>query len=126
MSDTPKPLTRIQNYRGEASGNAMNWRRGLFRLWAVSSIAWIAIVFVVVNPIQKIGDPIAAAAYEDKSKLAEARAAGYSDDEIAAYLSGRELFRFGKLAAFPPLFLLAAMGGGWWVVRGFRRSPSNL
>ena len=46
----------------------MNWRRGLFRLWAVSSIAWIAVVFVVVNPIQKIGDPIAAAAYEDKSK----------------------------------------------------------
>src|SRR5690348_5462156 len=98
----------------------MNWKRRLFRLWAVSSIAWIAIVFVVVNPTRKIIDPIAVAAYEQKATLAKARAAGYSDDEIAAYLARRELFRFGKLAALPPLFLLGAIGGGWWVMRGLQ------
>jgi hypothetical protein len=101
----------------------MNWRRGLLRLWAVSSIAWIIVTFILANPIQQLRDPIAA--YHDKFKVTEARAAGYSDNEISAYLFRLIVIDFAKKAVIPPLLLLALGFGGRWVVRGFRGSTSN-
>ena len=101
----------------------MNWRRGLLGLWAIGSIAWIAVVVVVYNAIQKILDPMVA--YKDNFPFDEARAKGMSDDQIAAFLSKHAIFDYGRLAVLPPAIFLAAMVAVWWAVRSFRRSPPN-
>ena len=101
----------------------MNWRRGLLLMWAIGSIAWIAVVVVTYNAIQKIFDPMVA--YRGIFSFEEARAKGMSDDQIAAYLSKHAVFDYGILAVLPPAIFLAAMVAVWWVVRSLRRSPSN-
>jgi len=80
-------------------------------------------IVIVDDPIQKIRDPISA--YQSKFKVAEAKAAGYSDEKIAAYLSRRAIVYFAKKAIVPPLSLLAAGFGASWVISGLRRSRSN-
>lgn len=101
-------------------GSPMNWKRVLLLLWAVTSIAWFGLVFVLDYPVEKIRDPMIA--YKDNFPFAEARAKGLSDDQIAAYLSRHAIFDFGKLALLPPIILLAAVGGMVWAVRGSKRS----
>jgi hypothetical protein len=96
----------------------MNWIRGLLWVWAVVSIAWIAGVFVAVDPIPKLTDPIAA--YAQTYRTADARAAGYSDEEIITRMA---LMGFGEWALIPPMALLALGLGGWWVRRGFKKEP---
>jgi len=109
----------------------MNWRRGLFRLWAILSVAWIVGTIVLTDPIQKISNPIAAYGGNypigslGNRPIAAWREAGFSDDEIGAYLSRRALVEFAELAALPPVLLLAAGFGGWWIARGFRAAASN-
>jgi hypothetical protein len=97
----------------------MNWRRGLV-LWAVGSIAWVGVVVVMYNPIQKILDPMTA--YQGIVPFEEWRAKGISDDQIAAYLSRHAVLDYGIIAVIPPTILLAAMVGVWWAVRSFRRA----
>jgi hypothetical protein len=99
----------------------MNWRRGLL-LWVIGSIAWVGVVVVMYNPIQKILDPMVA--YQGIVPFEEWRAKGTSDDQIAAYLSRHAVFDYGIIAVLPPTILLAAMVGVWWAVRSFRRAKS--
>jgi hypothetical protein len=101
----------------------MNWRRGLLLAWAMGSVAWIAVVIVMYNAIQKILDPMVA--YKDDFPFAEARAKGMSDDQIAAFLSKHAVFDYGRLAVLPPAIVLVTMVAVWWAVRALKRSPSN-
>jgi hypothetical protein len=98
----------------------MNWRRGLLLLWALGSIAWVAVVVVMYNAIQKILDPMVA--YQGIFPFDEWRAKGISDDQIAAFLSKHAVFDYGRLAVLPPAIILAAMVGTWWAARRFRQS----
>src|SRR5208337_5289503 len=56
-------MSALERHRIEAivlEHRGMNWRRGLFRLWVVSSAAWIAVVVVSLNGnIRSVGAPIA-------------------------------------------------------------------
>ncbi len=81
----------------------MNWRRGLLRLWATISIAWIVGACVWLDSYQEITDPMGA--FPKKNRIAEARAAGYHDDEIATAVRKRALFDFSEKALLPPLAL---------------------
>jgi hypothetical protein len=101
----------------------MNWKRGLWWLWAIGSIAWIAVVVVMYNALQKIFDPMVA--YKDIFPFAEMRAKGFSEEQIAAYLSRHAVLDYGRLAILPPAIFVAAMVGVWWAARKVSRPPSN-
>jgi len=93
----------------------MNWRRGLFRLWVIVSVAWVAVAYILIDPIQA----------PNQAKIAEAMRQNYSPDQITAYLSGLRrdrLIDFGALAMVPPTLILIAGAIGFWVVVGFRSS----
>jgi hypothetical protein len=115
------PLTLLWLRQTDRKG-AMSWKRALMSLWALGSIAWIAFVILIYNPIQKIFDPMVA--YQGIFPFDESRAKGMSDDQIAAFLSRHAVFDYGRLAAIPPAIFLAAIVGVWWAARRLRRPPS--
>lgn len=97
----------------------MNWKRGLVRTWIVVAVIWVAVASAKSAPV--LADPVHNGA---RFQLAEARAAGYSDREISAYLRRREVWHFIEFGLAPPLALLAGGVAVSWVVRGFRPKPA--
>jgi len=101
----------------------MSWKGRLLLLWALGSMAWIAFVIVIHDPIRKILDPMVA--YRGIFPFDEWRAKGISDDQIATFLSRHAVLDYGRLALLPPAIFLAVLVCVWWVARNFRRSPPS-
>ena len=101
----------------------MNWRKGLLRSWLVLSIVWVVAAVVLERPIQAWRDPIIESGRP--SAVNEARAEGYKDAEIAAYLRRQYAITFTEHLIVPPFALLAIGCGVFWAMRGFRLKKSN-
>lgn len=57
---------------GGEMANSMNWKRGLFRLWVVSSTAWVVSIFIAADAPEKIN--YAWRYYTDYSRLQKEQA----------------------------------------------------
>lgn len=100
-----------------ANGVAMNWKRGLFRLWVVATACWISFVLFVQNVLAMVSDPLG---NWDRDKVAQLQAAGFSNSEISSHVLEITLTQFAKWAILPPTLLLLLGLGIWWSLRGFR------
>src|SRR5262245_1580112 len=94
---------------------AMNWRKGLLRLWLVLSLCWIAGVGVYawkhepgISPSQ-VGYEIASSPEKQNEK------------EIVGNLSAELAKQYGRYVLLPPLITLALGLLGAWVVSSFER-----
>lgn len=77
----------------------MNWRRGLFRIWAVLSVVWL---YITITDVAALSD--------DKSLTGIIAKAFERRDEVL-------LFPLGSLMSY---YFIA------WVVHGFRRRVSLI
>jgi len=79
----------------------MNWQRGLFRLWLVASVIWVALMSL--------------AAYQ---KVIIPRLNGASSHPI-----GTDVAHFFGVALGPVVAVLALGMISGWIISGFRRDP---
>ena len=80
----------------------MNWTRGLFRLWVVGSIAWAAVVpIVMLDAINQ-----------------KKRARGSFEDLVP--LTNVQLAQLAFSAIVPPVLVMLTFFVIRWVARGFR------
>ena len=84
----------------------MNWLRGLFRLWVVTSVFWVAYVF--------IGAP-------NEFDSPYPRRLDWTISRTRLSASEREFFRLAMVAVIPPTTIIALGCVLLWVGRGFRR-----
>ena len=130
----------------------MTYSRGIFRLWIVVSVAWVALAAVSVRPDRSfttywafrslpISEQVSATAPQGEKpwKLPEGYSlrpgqswnseAGLSREELLKEGQRRrtrsiaELRSFATFAIIPPLVLLAFGVALAWVIRGFNRKP---
>jgi hypothetical protein len=93
----------------------MNWRRGLFRLWLVASLCWIA-GFSMYTWKQEPGLSSLQFGYEIASSPEE-----QSEREIVGGLNAELAKRYLAYVLLPPLVTLALGLLGAWVVSSFER-----
>jgi hypothetical protein len=91
----------------------MNWRRGLFRLWLVASLCWIAGVGVYVWK-QEPGLSSLQFGYEIASSPEK-----QNESEIVGGLNAKLAKRYAAYVLLPPLVTLALGLVGAWVVSSF-------
>jgi hypothetical protein len=118
----------------------MNWRRGLFRLWAVSSIIWVIFTVIFVSegidantlphfwPKEHVGE------FERYlTNWTETRFSGILElckndercfDDAKWRRGGNRVIDIATIAVAPPILLLVFGLSLGWVISGFReRSP---
>ena len=93
----------------------MNWRRGLFRLWLVLSLCWIAGVGVYAWT-QEPGLSSLQFGYEIASSPEK-----QNEREIVGGLNAALAKRYVAYVLLPPLITLALGLVGAWVVTAFER-----
>ena len=122
---------------------ALNWKRGLLRLWILATAIWAVAVGLVI----RIDEPITSLV-EARSSLAREQAAqkalrdkpapDTTDDfwkgafveaeaervQDASQALVSAMIEFGLLAVFPPIVLLAVGIGLAWALRGLLGTPS--
>lgn len=122
---------------------AVNWRRGLFRLWLVSSTLWVGVVTVSMRPDQQVSTLLASSpttSSTSASKPDEDTRPPRKWSEMALHDpvkpktgpenlvapfdhldQARGNLVTSTLIAFLPPFAVLALGlVGGWVARGFR------
>jgi hypothetical protein len=61
--DSDNLIPRVSRLDGETSDRVMNWRRGLFRLWAAASLIWMLLIIAIaigakLHPEFRVSDRI--------------------------------------------------------------------
>jgi hypothetical protein len=131
----------------------VNWRKGLLRLWAVFSAAWIAVIVYAERPLAQLSKPVhfTAAGYEmefpsDSTpvEIRQSLVKFFADKGITPTESAAETEVDQIVKAFPRSFVwerirpillealippLGALGAALilaWIVAGFRSPPSKI
>ncbi len=93
---------------------AINFRRGLFRLWIVASVVWLVGGGVMFQEVVR----------RDVSTLMTDRSAEPPPppgSELASVVSARNNLTFvASGILLPPIFAFALGWAGLWILRGFR------
>lgn len=121
----------------------MNWRRGLFRVWTLASLAWASgIIFLQAHQIFWVVhvDDLFGKGWPPSWASLTTHVQPYADTSLwsreGAFPPGTDLSpsraliaaRVGDLliqAAAPPLLFLLFGFGVLWIVRGFQSTPKG-
>lgn len=110
----------------------MAWKRGFLRLWIVLSVVWIAVVVAIFNPVSHAAELLSRPAWEaapivsgswERYQTDEERLAVAQSQAIASATRRMHWHQLQVSLGFgliPPLALLLASFGAYWVVSGFR------
>ena len=109
----------------------MNWARGLFRIWIVAAVAWVAFVVFQTATHWPSGptEPMVLTdrifQFEQWSYPEFAKGA-LTREQQAAYGRDATVYALTALsfAAIPPAIVLAIAAVLAWIGRGFSRDPS--
>lgn len=102
-------------------GGAVNWGRGLFRIWMVISAIWVAIIFLNVQGLGLLTEALARAIYPSASCIQQLPKLGLNPFDCFASADAAERWRaFGVEGFALPISLLIAGLIGRWIARGFR------
>jgi hypothetical protein len=105
----------------------MNWKKGLFRAWAVASLMWGGMMVFLLGPsslenyrsLQSEGCKLSV----DKSNIEGARS--YSYEEVAGLCEPDHLWAMAKWTLGPPFATLGLGVAVGWVISGFRAPTSR-